>query len=141
MIKFERLPANILSNIKKLKKVLAQDSNVIFAYLFGGLSKGRVAPLSDIDIAVYLDNIEGLAEYKLDLFNRLADALGTGELDLVTLNTAPISLAGRVLRNKQLIVDKNPFRRHKYESITLREFFDFNIKEDNLFSLRYGIGR
>ncbi|MDH5202854.1 MAG: nucleotidyltransferase domain-containing protein [Nitrospirota bacterium] len=141
MIKFERLPANILSRIPEVKRVLAQDDNVIFAYIFGGLAEGKDKPLSDIDISVYLRDTDNLAEYKLQLFNMLADVLGTSELDLIILNTAPISITGRILQNKQILVDKEPSVRHAYESLTLRKFFDFRIKEDALFSMRYGIGR
>ncbi len=141
MIKFEKLPPHILSRIPAVREVLSLDKRVLFAYLFGGLVAGRVRPLSDVDIAVYLHDTGELAEYKLSLFGRVTDALGTAELDLVVLNTASISIAGRILQNRQLLVDKDPFRRHVYESLTLREFFDFRIKEEALFTRRYGIGR
>jgi predicted nucleotidyltransferase len=140
MIKYEKLPKNILSRIQNLKNVLLQDGNIIFAYLFGGLTKGEVKDLSDIDIAVYLKDTGNLAGYKLQLFDRLSNALGTSELDLVMLNTVSLSIAGRILQNKKLLIDKEPFRRHIYESITLREFFDFKVKEDAFFARRYGIG-
>jgi hypothetical protein len=94
-----------------------------------------------VDIAVYLNETGELAEYKLALFGRITDALGTSERDLVVLNTAPISIAGRVLQNRQLLADKDPFRRYAYESLTLREFFDFRIMEEEFFTRRYGIGR
>jgi predicted nucleotidyltransferase len=141
MIKFEKLPANILSRIPEVKKTLIQDDNVVFAYIFGGFAEGKVKPLSDIDISVYLRDTDNLAEYKLQLFDRLSDALGTSELDLIILNTAPISITGRIVQNRQILVDKDPPIRHAYESLTLREFFDFKVKEDALFSMRYGIGR
>ncbi|GFP25643.1 hypothetical protein HKBW3S25_01123 [Candidatus Hakubella thermalkaliphila] len=140
MIKYEELPKNILSRIQNLKNVLLQDGNIIFAYLFGGLTKGEVKDLSDIDIAVYLKDTGNLAGYKLQLFDRLSNALGTSELDLVMLNTVSLSIAGRILQNKKLLIDKEPFRRHIYESVTLREFFDFKVKEDAFFARRYGIG-
>ena len=140
MIKYEKLPKNILSKIQNLKNVLLQDDNVVFAYLFGGLTKGEVKDLSDIDIAVYLKDTGNLAGYKLQLFDRLSNALGTSELDLVILNTVSLSIAGRILQNKKLLIDKEPFRRHIYESVTLREFFDFKLKEDAFFARRYGIG-
>lgn len=140
MIKFEKLPGEILARLGKVQEMLFRDDNVIFAYLFGGLAEGAARPLSDVDIAVYLRSTAGLAEYKLGLFSRLADELGTSELDLVVLNTAPTSLAGRVLQQKRLLVDKEPTRRHPYESVTLREFFDFRIKEEAFFNRRYGIG-
>lgn len=141
MIKFERLPPDILSRIPQVRNVLMEDDNVIFAYLFGGLAAGRLKPLSDVDVAVYLRNLDDPAEYKLTLFDRLTNALGTGELDLVFLNTAPINLGGRILQHRQVLADKEPFRRHLYESLTLREFFDFRIKEEALLTRRYGIGR
>jgi len=141
MIKFEQLPQDILSKLPTVRETLVLDERVVFAYLFGGLAKGRVNPLSDVDIAVFLNDVSELAEYKLSLFDAVTAALGTAELDLVVLNTAPISITGRVLQNKQVLVDKDPFRRHAYESLTLREFFDFRIKEEAVLSRRFGIGR
>jgi hypothetical protein len=141
VIKFEKLPVNILSRIPRAREVLSADGRVLFAYLFGSFATGRANPLSDVDIAVYLNETGELAEYKLALFGRVTDALGTAELDLVVLNTAPISIAGRVLQNRQLLVDKDPFRRHAYESLTLREFFDFRVMEEEFFTRRYGSGR
>ena len=140
MIKFEKLPEDILTKIAEGNKVLLDDDNVIFAYLFGGLAEGKVTPLSDIDIAVFLKSTHDVAEYKLGLFDRLSDSLGTSEIDLVILNTAPISLTGRILQKKQILIDKDPPRRHIFESVSLRKFFDFKIKEDMYFLRRYGIG-
>ena len=141
MIKFEKIPADIKQRLPSVVDALEQDPRVIFAYLFGGAASGELKPLSDIDVAVYLAGAERLAEVKLDLFEKLSDLFGTSEIDLVILNTAPTSLAGRVVQGRQVIVDKEPFRRHCYESLTLREFFDFRNKEEALFELRYGVGR
>src|SRR3990170_8166814 len=141
MIKFEKLPEDILTKLAEGKKVLHDDNNVIFAYLFGGLAEGKVSPLSDIDIAVFLKQTHNVVEYKLGLFERLADSLCTSEIDLVILNTAPISFTGRILQKKQLLIDKDPPRRHEFESVSLRKFFDFKKKEDLYFLRRYGIGR
>lgn len=141
MIKFEKLSAGALLMIPEAEKALSQDDNVVFAYLFGGIASGKTSPLSDVDIAVYVRDTRNLAEYKLGLFDRLTKALGTAELDLVILNGAPVSIAGRVLGSKRILTDKEPFRRHRYESLVLREFFDFRVKEDDLYHRRYGIGR
>src|SRR3972149_11733722 len=141
MIKFEKLPEDILTKLAEGKKVLRDDNNVIFAYLFGGLAEGKVSPLSDIDIAVFLKPTHDVVEYKLGLFERLADSLGTSEIDLVILNTAPIRLTGRILQKTDILIDKDPPRRHIFESGSLRTFFDFKKKEDLYFLRRYGIGR
>lgn len=141
MIKFEQLPQGVLSKIPELEKALSQDENIIFAYLFGSAASGRLRPLSDVDVAVYVKDTDSLAQYKLSLFDRLTGILGTTELDLVILNEASTNIAGRVLSNKRILADKDPFRRHRYESLVLREFFDFKMKEDGLYFRRYGIGR
>ena len=141
MIKLERLSPDILSKIPACKKALFEEDNIIFAYIFGGLAEGKVKPLSDIDIAVFLRDTQNLAEIRLKLFDILAGVFGAGEIDLVILNTATISLSGRILQRRQILVDKDPFQRHLYESVMLRKFFDFKIKEDIYFFRRYGVGR
>ena len=141
MIKLEKIPPGIGERIPAAIAVMERDDRVLFAYLFGGLVRGGQKPLSDVDLAVFLTGMAGLAEYKFDLFDRLTDALGTNELDLVILNNAPVSIAGRVLQNKKTLVDKDPFRRHSYESVTLREFWDFSVKEKDVLCRRYGVGR
>ncbi|MGB9735857.1 MAG: type VII toxin-antitoxin system MntA family adenylyltransferase antitoxin [bacterium] len=141
MIRFEKIPEDIISRMPQLEQFFQREERVIFAYLFGSLAKGKQRPLADVDIAVYLKTLEAIADYKLELFLKLSDALGTSEIDLVILNTAPISLTGRIVQGRQVIIDKEPFKRHLYESLTLREFFDFQIHENRLLSLRYSSGR
>lgn len=75
----------------------------------------------------------------MSLFETLTDVLGTFELDLLILNSAPISIVGRVLQNRRVLVDRDPFFRHRYESLKLREFFDFTITEEAFFERRYGV--
>jgi len=94
--------------------------------------------LTDVDLSVYVRNRKKL-DY-LELFGKIARILRTDEIDLVILNDAPLALAGRILQNRKVLMDKKPFLRHKYESLILREFFDFAIKERNILKRRYGIG-
>jgi len=138
MIRYRLIPEDIHQKINSLADIFINDSNIIFAYHFGGLLKDKPNPLSDVDIAVYVKNIKKL-DY-LDLFCNIANVLGTDEIDLVILNTAQLSLAGRILQNRKVLIDKDPFLRHRYESIILREFFDFTIKERDILKRRYGIG-
>lgn len=139
MIRFKKLPEDIYQKINSLTDFLMKDSNIIFAYLFGGLLKDRQNPLSDVDIAVFIKKDVKKLNY-FELFNKITDILGTDEVDLVVLNTSPISLTGRILQGRKVLVDKKPFLRHKYESITLRQYFDFSVKERNILKRRYGIG-
>ncbi len=65
---------------------------MLFAYLFGGLARGRVSPLSDVDIAIYLADGADIAQEKLETLGKLNELLKTDEVDLVILNTAPLIL-------------------------------------------------
>ncbi len=138
MIRFKPLPEDIDQRIGLLQDLFADDPDVIFAYLFGGLSRDRRNPLSDIDIAVFVRDMKRL-DY-LDMFGNITDILGTEEVDLVLLNTAPISLTGRILSSRRVMIDKEPFLRHRYESVALRKYFDFEKKEKDVMKRRYGIG-
>lgn len=138
MIRFKQLPEDIDIKINGLYDLFMNDANIIFAYIFGGLLKERRNPLSDVDIAVFVKDTDKL-DY-LDLFGNVTNILGTDEVDLIILNTLPISMTGRILQNRRVLIDKDPFLRHRYESINMRRFFDFMIKERSIFKRRYGIG-
>ncbi|MEK6692671.1 MAG: nucleotidyltransferase domain-containing protein [Nitrospirota bacterium] len=138
MIRYKKLPDDILKKINLLTDLFMDDPNIVFAYLFGGLLKERPNPLSDADIAVFVKNTKKL-DY-LELFNKITNALGTDEVDLVILNTSPLSLTGRILQERRVLIDKDPFLRHRYESLTLRKYFDFKVKEGSILKRRYGIG-
>ena len=138
MIRFRKIPENIHQRINSLVDFLKNDPNIVFVYLFGGLLRDKQNPLSDVDIAIYVKEVMKL-NY-LNFFNEITNILGTDEIDLVVLNNAPITLTGRILQNKENLVDKNPFLRHKYESLILRKFFDFTMKEKVVMKRRYRIG-
>ena len=137
MIKFKKLPANILELLPGAVEYLESHTRVIFAYLFGSLVKRRPLPLSDVDIAVYLaDTLYGTDD-KLDILGKLMDILQTDEIDLVVLNTAGLPLVMNILKCKKIIVDKDPFVRHIFESLSMRKYFDFSIKESAQLKRRY----
>lgn len=138
MIRFKKVPEDIFQRIDLFTDLLTEDSNTIFAYLFGSLVKNQKKPLSDVDLGIYVKNIKRL-DY-LSLFNKISQMLNTDEIDLVVLNSAPISLTGRILQKRKILIDKDPFLRHRYESRILREYFDFSIKEREILQRRYGIG-
>jgi len=138
MIRYKRIPEDINQKMSSLTDFFLYESNVVFAYLFGGMVKDRPNPLRDVDLAVYLKDTKKL-DY-LEMFGKIADILGTDEIDLVILNRAPVSLSGRILRGRKILIDKEPFVRHNFESRILREFFDFSVKERDILKRRYGIG-
>lgn len=140
MIKHQKLPDQIMDSLPKAEVYLRENRKVIFAYLFGGLAKGKTLPISDIDIAVFLCDDVNYHEEKMEILGNLIDILKTDEIDLVILNKSPLPLTARIIKNKKILVDKDAFLRHRFESLTLRKYFDFSIKERTIFKGRYAIG-
>ena len=132
MSKVTALPPDIESRLATLGDALSPIPSVAFGYLFGSAACGRLRPLSDIDVAVYLDEGVDLIEARLDVIRALTRFLRTDAVDLVVLNAAPTSLLGRVLGSRRIVLDRDPFRRHRFESDELRKFFDFQIRERRL---------
>ncbi len=141
MIKYGTLPENINLLLPDVREYLDKHLKVVFAYLFGGLARGKVSPLSDVDIAIYMVEDAEITQEKLEILGKLNEILKTDEVDLVILNTAPLPLAARIIKNKIILVDKMPFKRHAFESLVIREYFDFSRKELDIFKGKYKLGR
>jgi uncharacterized protein len=137
VFKFNRLPDDILSRLPAAESYLHSHPKVLFAYLFGSLVRGVRQPLSDVDMAVYFEGYENFSQTKLEILESLADVLQTDEIDLVILNTASLPLAMNILRENRILVDKQPFTRHIVESLTMRKYFDFSMKESAQLRRRY----
>jgi predicted nucleotidyltransferase len=135
------LPADINARLPLARLTLEKDPSVVFAYLFGGFGRGKPTPLSDVDIAVYLEPSAEVPSAKLDLIGALMQALDTDEVDIVVLNEAPLALAGRIQQTAQVLVDKVPSRRFAYESLIRRQFADFAICERMMLFRRFGLDR
>ncbi len=98
---------------------------VTLAYLFGSAARGEATPLSDVDVAVYLDGLDRTQRTKiyLPLLADLQQAIGDGELDLIYLNDAPSGVAYDVISGRLLYcVDER--RRVEIEAGILSKYLD-----------------
>jgi predicted nucleotidyltransferase len=134
------LPPDIERRLATLGSVLDRQPAVLFAYVFGSAGRGALRPLSDVDVAVYLDEGADPIQARLDLIRVVARHLGTDEVDLVVLNDAPTALAGRILQSRRVVSDREPFRRHRFESLALRKFLDFRRLEQRILDARFASG-
>jgi predicted nucleotidyltransferase len=141
MIRNSPLPENIDELLPLAFDYLRSDEDILFAYLFGSLARKKAGPLSDVDIAVYCEEGSSFPEKKLEILGHLTSILKSDEIDLVVLNRAPLALRMKILENKRVIVDKAPLIRHRYESLTMRQYFDFSVKESFILSTRFLHGR
>jgi len=134
------LPASVHECLETLGSVVARCRGVVFAYLFGSVACGAITPLSDVDLAIYVDDREDLNEIRDRVLHAVTAHLGTDEVDLVVLNIAPTALQGRILQGRRVLCDLQPVRRHQYESRVMREFLDFRRFEHNILKRRFGSG-
>ena len=129
------------------EKIITQASNyfsaredIQFAYLFGSHAKGAATIMSDIDIAVYLMAEKLDSDSRLDMLRVLSTILNSERIDLVILNKAPITLAFKVVQNHILLIDREPLRRHQFESLVMRKYFDFSYLERGILERRFADG-
>jgi hypothetical protein len=125
---------------EQVEKFLEKQDAVVLSYLFGSVAQQRAGKLSDVDLAVYLD--ETLNSYEkfdleLELLSDLGDIIGTDRVDLVVMNDAPISLNFEVInanhplfiRDKDLKVDFEHYIMSRYLD---RQFYNLRWADDLL---------
>ncbi len=86
--------------VTKLKEALRARPEVLEAYLFGSHGRGEAGPLSDVDVAVTVDQArcqEAGFGVQAELTAVLMQALGRDDVDVVVLNRAPPLLAHRAV--------------------------------------------
>ncbi|MFW6174097.1 MAG: type VII toxin-antitoxin system MntA family adenylyltransferase antitoxin [Elusimicrobiota bacterium] len=113
--------------IKKLSEYLSGKKEVKFAYLFGSHAKNDTGPLSDIDIAVYLDkkiNKNERFDLRLEFMAQISLLLKRESIDLIILNDSDIPLAYEVIYHGRLFHSKNELQRIRYETKVMGFYFD-----------------
>jgi uncharacterized protein len=108
---------------RPVEAILA-EAGVRFAYMFGSRVSGPARPESDADVAVMLDRDLGLLERER-LSTELAAALGVPDVDLVSLDRAPLALRGQVAQEGALIFSVDEPGRVAFEVRTRSEYLDF----------------
>lgn len=119
-----------IENIQKLLLPVFERyaDHVVFSYLFGSAASGKLSPLSDIDIAIYLSekNSRDSFDLKLSLHADICRALGRNDVDIVVLNTASnLILLDDIIRNGIVLYDREMGVREDYEVRVIHQAIDF----------------
>ncbi len=117
--------------LEKIKEYFLTNESVAAVYLFGSTVKDRERTNSDIDLAVlffpHLDKEERFSatlEMAVKL-TELAAARGRKtRFDVVDLKSADPFFTHQVMKNKRIILDKDPHYRVKFEVAYRKNFFD-----------------
>lgn len=113
--------------IGKLQRFFAGQRKVRLAYLFGSHGKGTEGPLSDIDIAVFLDNNlskHERQETQLELLSEISSIVKTDRLDLVVMNDCPIDLNYEIIKHGRILNIKDEGEKVDIESMILSRYLD-----------------
>jgi predicted nucleotidyltransferase len=100
--------------------------NVHIAYLFGSTVKGNVNELSDIDIAVMLDenlSKKDMLNMELDLISELTRVLKSDNIDLVVLNDSPLLLKYNIIKNGHFLTSDES-KRIAFETNIMSRYLD-----------------
>ncbi len=113
--------------IKKLESYFNEVPCIVAAYLFGSFARSRQRPLSDVDIAVLLDDRNGRVDRTL-VIRRLLQDLGRllrKDVHVLILNDASyLSRTEAIFRGRRLHVrDEDALAHFKMVSVSL--FADF----------------
>ncbi|MEN3044460.1 MAG: nucleotidyltransferase domain-containing protein [Candidatus Hydrothermales bacterium] len=64
LIKRKKIEHDIHPLLDDLKKFFEKEDDIVFVYFFESYGKGKISPLSDIDIAIYLKENKNFFEKK-----------------------------------------------------------------------------
>jgi uncharacterized protein len=125
----DRGPAIVIDEERRqaLAEFFERQPDVVAAYLFGSQARGGAGRLSDVDLAVWLnDHLEPdrRLSRQLALSADAASRLGTDEVELVVLNGAPPLLAQRVIRDGQLLTERSALARVRLETEAIIRYLD-----------------
>jgi predicted nucleotidyltransferase len=100
------------------------------AYQFGSTARGQEGPLSDMDIAILVDDKRvpsafDLLRIELLLAYELQKQLIIPEVDLITLNHQRLPLQYAVLRTGRLIYEADPKYRIRFTQKVIQDYLDF----------------
>lgn len=103
---------------------------IVAAYQFGSTVRGQEGPLSDLDIAILVDDEHApsgvdFLRIELLLAYEFQRRLNVPEVDLITLNRQRITLQHAVLRTGRLIYDVNPKYRIQFTQKVIQDYLDF----------------
>jgi len=124
--------ALIVEQDKRLLEFMRGQEYIKLAYLFGSVAKGKEGKLSDVDIAVFLDeslNKKEIINLQLKVISELTSILKTDRVDLIVMNNAPLLLKYDIIRYGKILKDDKETK-IKVESGVLSDYLDMKYYID-----------
>jgi predicted nucleotidyltransferase len=121
-------PERLVSTLREVLPRLLHAEPVRLAYLFGSTAAGRTTPLSDVDLALLVDD-ELVPGGALQLILKIQAALygycDISNSDVRIINDASLVFQGRVVSDGILVYARDEQERIDYEVRTRLLYFDY----------------
>ena len=118
---------------QRLRDFFKEREEIILVYIFGSQARGEPSYLSDVDIAVYLDerlNREQRFDMRLRLIAKASNILSCGRVDLIILNDTPIRLYHNVLKKGVVLHSRDELKRINTEVKVISRYLDQKYYQD-----------
>jgi predicted nucleotidyltransferase len=119
-------------NVQAMRDYFAQQPDIVVAYLFGSVSRGRAHRLSDVDVAVLFApevTLETSVERQLQLMGDL-EAFADREVQVTVLNRATPLLAYQVIKYGIQLYERSRQARIEFQVRAMSTYFDFKPSLD-----------
>jgi predicted nucleotidyltransferase len=112
--------------LKKIKKILESDEDVLLAYLFGSRIAKTAITQSDLDLACYLKPADETfyLEKEKDLLRKLLFPGLKFSLDFHLLNVSPLLMKYEVISTGELIFCRDELAKFDFETTVCHQYFD-----------------
>jgi len=111
--------------LKPIHSVIEGHPSVVLAYLFGSRVQRNVGPLSDVDVALLLDETDETDSIHSNVRSAIGSAIYQERVDVVFLNRAPVELAYAIIANGALIYERSVAARVEYEAKIMSLYCDY----------------
>lgn len=109
--------------LDQLSDFFKKQPEVLVTYFYGSRISGQALPKSDLDLAIVVKSQDSL-KYR-DIYLELNQIIKDLEVDvrIITADTPP-NFIFQVLKNSQLIYQKDPLKKVEFEARALRDYYD-----------------
>ena len=111
---------------KELIDYFSSKDSIMLAYLFGSTVRGDTGSLSDVDIAVLVDekiSKKDRFDLELKLISEISTLIKKNKIDLVVLNEAPLLLSYNIIKNG-IVLKSSETERVNFETKILSMYMD-----------------
>ena len=118
----------ITARLKECAGPVLAKYPVEIAYLHGSVARGRPLPTSDVDIALVLTELPPpykRLKLELEIQAALEDACRLSNLDVRTINNAPIVVQGQIIQEGLLLYSRDKAQLVNFEVLTRKKYFDY----------------